>query len=221
MVRKSSRIRGLPEWFNDYIDSAFSVQATRSTVSNNQGLRRSGTLHGDATPTDNPHHRDHARSFSASVFSSSGTGAAGVGSRRSGFGGMDNQRFHFEAAYEGELVGADKFSFMQPINKDRSRGPRDWLKGGSGDFAEKTLRVTQLQVGQAFPACVSRQAVVHRVVYTQSPLEAAVDATCQWCSILFRTAVATNGMAVLGKCSFMLARRCIDGYSNSLSISQV
>jgi hypothetical protein len=25
MVRKSSRIRGLPEWFNDYIDSAFSM----------------------------------------------------------------------------------------------------------------------------------------------------------------------------------------------------
>ena len=76
---------------------------------------------------------------------------------------------------------------------------RDWLRGLSGDFAEKTLRVTQLQVDQAFPACVSRQAVVHRVVFTQSPLEAAVESVCQWCSIIFRTAIATNGEAVLGK----------------------
>jgi hypothetical protein len=88
---------------------------------------------------------------------------------------------------------------MQPIDKGRDRGTRDWLRGSSGDFASKTLRVTQLQVAQAFPACVSRQAVVHRVVFTQSPLEAAIDSLCQWCSILFRTAVATNGQAVLGK----------------------
>ena len=197
MVRKSSRFRGLPEWFDDYIDTAFSGQAARSNVLTGQGLRRRGSLYGDGISTDAlPHH--HARSYSASMFSSSATSASGLGSKISAFGNSDSRRFHADLSYEGELVGADKFSFMQPINKDRSRGARDWLKGASGDFAEKTLRVTQLQVGQAFPACVSRQAVVHRVVFTQSPLEAAVDAICQWCSILFRTAVATNGMALLG-----------------------
>jgi hypothetical protein len=198
MVRKSSRIRGLPEWFNDYIDNAFSGQATRSAVFSGLGVRRSSPVIGDGGASENdPHHRAHARSYSASVFSSLGTTAPG--SNRSGDGG-GNRRF-VDVAYEGELVGADKFSFMQPINKDRSRGTRDWLKGSSGDFAEKTLRITQLQVGQEFPACVSRQAVVHRVVFTQSPLEAAADSICQWCSILFRTAIATNGQAVLGKFS--------------------
>jgi hypothetical protein len=97
------------------------------------------------------------------------------------------------------LVGADKFSFIQPISKGRTRATTDWLKGSSSDFAEKTLRVTQLQVGKAFPACVSRQVVVHRVVYTQSPLEAAVDGICQWCAVLHRTAIATKGRALLGK----------------------
>jgi hypothetical protein len=191
LVGKASRIRGLPEWFNSYIDSAFSGPVTRST-------RRANSLQGDGPLSENPHHRDHARSFSASVFSSGASSAGASASRRSGVSGVDNRRFHFAAAGEGELVGADKFSFIQPINKDRSRGARDWLKGASGDFAEKSLRVTQLQVGQAFPACVARQAVVHRVVFTQSPLESGVDSICQWCTVLFRTAIATNGMAVLG-----------------------
>jgi hypothetical protein len=200
LVNKSIRIRGLPEWFNDYIETAFSGQATRSMALNGQGLRRGTSMHSDVPPTDSGvHHRDHSSSFSASVFSSSGNAATVP--RRSGYPGKDNRRFQFQPSYEGELVGADKFSFMQPINTGRSRGARDWLKGSSGDFAEKTLRVTQLQVEQAFPACVSRQAVVHRVVFTQSPLEAAIDAICQWCSILFRTAIATNGQAVLGKFS--------------------
>lgn len=198
LVRKSSRIRGLPEWFDGYIDAAFAGQSTLSTAFG-PSLRRSNSLHSYGPSTESGHHsRDHSRSFSASVFSSSGTGATALASRRSSYG-KDNRRFPFDAASDGELVGADKFSFMQPINTGRSRGARDWLKGSSEDFAEKTLRVTQLQVGQAFPACVSRQAVVHRVVFTQSPLEAAVDALCQWCSILFRTAIATNGQAVLGR----------------------
>jgi hypothetical protein len=97
----------------------------------------------------------------------------------------------------GQLVGVDKFSFLQPARKDRTR--RDWLKS-AGDIADKSLRVTQLQVEQAFPACVARQTVMHRVVFQQSPLEAGIDAVCSWCSVLFRTAVASNGMAVLGKC---------------------
>ena len=57
--------------------------------------------------------------------------------------------------------------------------------------------MTQLQVAEAFPACVTRQVVVHRLVYSQSPLEAGVDAISQWCAILFRTAIATSGQAIL------------------------
>lgn len=57
--------------------------------------------------------------------------------------------------------------------------------------------MTQLQVAQPFPACVTRQVVVHRIVFSLSPLEAGVDAICQWCAVLFRTAVATSGQAIL------------------------
>jgi hypothetical protein len=118
-------------------------------------------------------------------------------------------------AMEGELVGADKFWFMQPIDRDR-RGSKDWLKGASGNFAEKTLRVTQLQVRDTFPACVSRQAVVHRVVYTMSPLEAAFDVMCQWCAVLFRTSIASNGAAMLGKlCLTTLSQKVFSGFEST------
>jgi hypothetical protein len=40
---------------------------------------------------------------------------------------------------------------------------------------------------------------VHRLVYSQSPLEAGVDAICQWCAVLFRTAVATSGQVVVNQ----------------------
>lgn len=104
------------------------------------------------------------------------------------------------AGEQGQLVGVDKFSFLQPARKDRGRSARDaWLRN-PGDIADKSLRVTQLQVEQSFPACVARQTVMHRTVFQQSPLEAGIDAVCSWCSVLFRTAVASNGMAVLGKC---------------------
>lgn len=201
MVRKSSRMRGLPEWFHDYIEASFANQATHTSYGG-KGLRRTTSVYSDGSVGEGgtkPRHRDHGPTFSASVFSSSGNSVTATrrASQVSG-GGGDSRRFRQEI-FEGELVGADKFSFMQPINKGRDRGTRDWLRGSSGDFAAKTLRVTQLQVGQAFPACVSRQAVVHRVVFTQSPLEAAGDSICQWCAILFRTAIATNGQAVLGK----------------------
>jgi hypothetical protein len=107
----------------------------------------------------------------------------------------DDRGINFTAPGEGELAGIDKFCFVQP--RDRALGSKDWWKT-SGDYAEKSLKVTQLQVGQAFPACVARQAVLHRLVYLHSPLEAGVDAVCQWCAVLFRTAAATVGMAVLG-----------------------
>lgn len=98
----------------------------------------------------------------------------------------------------GRLVGVDKFSFLQPVQKDLNRSARDWLKS-AGDIADKSLRVTQLQVEQAFPACISRQRVMHRLVFLQSPLEAGIDSVCSWCSVLYRTAVASNGMAILGE----------------------
>jgi len=111
--------------------------------------------------------------------------------------GNFDRTIRYVAPGEGSLASVDKFCFVQP--RDRTRGNKDWWKTASGDFAEKTLKVTQLQVAQAFPACVARQAVVHRIVYSQSPLEAGVDSVCQWCAVLFRTAVSTVGMTVLRK----------------------
>jgi hypothetical protein len=198
MVRKSSRMRGLPEWFHDYIDSAIAGQPDHSSTYSGRNLRRSDSLYSDGGGSEagsRPRHRDSS-SYSTSMFSASANSAAAFRWTGLANGGEGSRRFRNQA-FEGELVGADKFSFMQPISKGRDRGAKDWLRG-SGDFAAKSLRVTQLQVGQAFPACVSRQAVVHRVVFTQSPLEAASDSICQWCAILFRTAIATNGQAVLG-----------------------
>lgn len=193
VVDNASRIRGLPEWFKLYIDAAFSGQTNRRWAANDniRHSSKSDHIHG---------HHHHTRSYSA-YHSNSGNLSThnSSTSRLPGYSGNDHRHFKLDNAYEGELVGADKFWFIQPINKDRSRGSRDWLKSSSGDFAEKTLRVTQLQVGQAFPACVSRQTVVHRIVFTQSPLEAAVDNMCQWCAVLFRTSIASNGIAVLGK----------------------
>eukprot|EP00980_Cylindrotheca_fusiformis_P017489 scaffold5490_cov125-Cylindrotheca_fusiformis.AAC.6 len=215
-IRKSARIRGVPEWFDEYIDTAFG-SIPGPTATNRHILHRSNSQPADT----GPRHRDHARSYSASVFSSTGTGSTATGSRRPAHN--ESRRFRYDSLHEreGGLVGADKFSFIQPINKGRSRTSQDWLKGASGDFAEKTLRVTQLQVGQAFPACVSRQVVVHRIVYTQSPLEAAVDGICQWCAVLFRTAIATNGQVVLGAFSSTFSLHHCFGYSHCVPFLNV
>ena len=199
MVRKSSRMRGLPEWFHDYIESGFKRQLRRPSTNGGTVRGRSDSLYSENGGLDSgnrPRHHE-VSSYSSSVFSSAGSAAALRGPSQAAVA-EGSRRFRNEA-FEAELVGAENFSFMQPISKGRDRGAKDWLRGSSGDFAAKSLRVTQLQVGQKFPACVSRQAVVHRVVFTQSPLEAASDSICQWCSILFRTAIATNGQAVLGK----------------------
>jgi hypothetical protein len=98
----------------------------------------------------------------------------------------------------GEEIGVCKFSFTQL--RDRLRGSRDLLKASSGDVSEKSLRVTELLVSESMPNCVSRQpvSVENRSVFNQSPLEAGVEAVCSWCAVLFRTAVATNGLAVIG-----------------------
>lgn len=145
---------------------------------------------------NDPHHHERFRSFSATVFSSAGSVGTTLTGRRGPLSTVGNDKaVRFGTTNDSNLRGVDKFCFLQ--SRDRSKGPKEWLKSSSGDFAEKSLKVTQLQVAQSFPACVTRQAVVHRIVYTQSPLEAGVDAVCQWCAILFRTCVSTSGLAVL------------------------
>ena len=206
---KQATARGLPEWFHHYVDEAFSSAshlASRSDMALSGGLRRSESNQSNLTNWNfdgldgNP--REHARSRSSSLYSSlsgnvytSATGPthAARGTNRSSVGGHASR---FAGSGEGELSGVDRFSFIHA--RDRSKGSKDWWKTATGNFAEKSLKVTQLQVAQSFPACVARQAVIHRLVYSISPLEAGVDTVCQWCSMLFRTAVATVGMTVLG-----------------------
>ncbi len=204
LVRNAHMIRGLPEWFSRYTDMSFVGSATASASPRLAGggeTREKAPLPFESfLGGPSPSHREHARSFSATVFSSGGSFSVSSSSKRVSL--ARTQENEFSSFGDGELVSVDKFSFLQPINKDRVRGTRDWYRAASGDFGEKSLRVTLLQVGQCFPACVSRQAVVNRTVFKQSPLEAGVDAVCQWCTLLFRTVVATNGMAVLGKISF-------------------
>ena len=197
VVRNASKIRGLPEWFKLYIDNVFSSQTNpRRSMNENNRMKKKDT---------NVSNGGYRHSQSSSMHSSTGNSSRASSTGR-GVGYSGNNHCQFDSLREGELVGADKFWFIQSMNKDRSRGSRDWLKGSSGDFAEKTLRVTQLQVNQSFPACVSRQIVIHRVVYTQSPLEAAVDNLCLWCAVLFRTSISSNGSAVLGKSALHLQK---------------
>ena len=198
---KDSRTRGLPEWFNTYVDEAFSGQTHRSssnefTETGKRIHRKEGSNLGTGTLGDG---RDfghsHSRSFSATIFSSTGSQTAPAIRKSVRQTVNDADRLsRFSSPQDSDLSGVDKFCFVQPKNRSR---PKEWWKASAGDFAEKSLRVTQLQVAESFPACVSRQEVVHRLVYLQSPLEAGIDAVCQWCAVLFRTAVATVGMNVL------------------------
>jgi hypothetical protein len=187
VIRNASRIRGLPEWFNLYIDNVFSSHVNPNLFMNeNNAMGRNGTALRSGSGYYLPHHsRPHASMHSMNSFTGKGVGHS------------DNYHRN-QQEMEGELVGVEKFWYTQSMNKDRSRSSRDWLKGASDDFAEKTIRVTQLQVRHAFPACISRQTIIHRDVYTQSPIEAAVDNLCLWCAVLFRTLISSNGSAVLG-----------------------
>jgi len=56
-----------------------------------------------------------------------------------------------------QLVGVDTFYFTQPDTRDPTKGFRDFLKVSIDQFAERSLRVTELQVEKKFPACVTRQ----------------------------------------------------------------
>jgi hypothetical protein len=183
LSKKERLVRGTSEWFNIQTDYAeFSTpKSFKSAIGNlpNEKKSRINTLRKNLSVSK--------------LATSSFPKKADLNSNSAG-------------PYEGynsagtiELSGVNKFSFTQP--KDRLRGSRDLLKSSNGDFAEKCLRVTEIIVGQKFPSCVTRQAVDQnkRVVYNQSPLEAGVEAVCSWCAVLFRTAVATNGLAVIGK----------------------
>lgn len=204
LFAKGAKIRGLPEWFHRYIDEALARAPSRQSTKRHRGGPRTGMGDTSMGRAAQPGHRGNNLSFSsASVFASGGSSSGSLMSRRSSLSkvvGDGNRGSNSgSSSAETELVGVDKFGFLQPVHhKDRIKGNKDWWKPASGDFAQKSLKVTQLQVRQFFPACVSRQPVVHRIVFTLSPLEAGVDGVCQWSSVLFRTAVATNGMAVLG-----------------------
>jgi hypothetical protein len=182
--------RGLPEWFYHYVEdaSANPTHLLRGEIN----IRRSGTQHSGNKEKHDPHHREHSRSFTVNVFSSLDP-AAGI---RVG-GQAHDHKTVFSRSREGNLTGVDRFCFLQP--RDRHKGSKDWWKTATAaGIVEKSVKVTQLQVSQPFPACVARQPVIHRLVYSISPLEAGVDAVSQWCSLLFRTAAATVGTAVLG-----------------------
>jgi hypothetical protein len=201
LSRNASRIRGRPEWFVRYVEEAFAERRhrTRNDLNVRATQRRAGSIQMESSIDG--HQRDHFRTFSATAFSSGSSGVLPSNHRRRGSAHFNhnNRVIRADASSQQELAGVDKFCFVQP--KDRKRTSREWWKSQAGDFAEKTLKVTQLQVSQPFPACVARQEVIHRVVYGQSPLEAGVDAICQWCAVLFRTAVATVGQALLGEAS--------------------
>ena len=137
VVRNAEKIRGLPEWFKLYMDNAFGGQPKLRRAWNVYDSRGSSD---DASHDSRSHH--HARSLSASVYSS---GGGNIGVRTMASSSIQGRHFHSSATTEGELVGADKFWFMQ---LSRQRGSKDWLKGASGNFAEKTIRVTQLQVSK-------------------------------------------------------------------------
>jgi len=201
LLKMGRTFRGTAEWF--YKQTEFSSFTAPSALAHFGGV--SNTVKGDGKGSlrfsNSPRHRSAgSRSMSSSFSNSSFGPRASEGLASSGAIGASAGNIDSDIAVMGggELVGVEKFSFTQPIKKDRARGSRDWLKAPSGDFAEKSLRVTQVTVEKNFPACVSRQSVVQRTVFTQSPLEAGVEAVCSWCAVLFRTAVATNGLAVIG-----------------------
>ena len=168
--------RGTPEWFHvqtesgGFVDLEKTATITKKSVWDNSDGKRS--------VSNNSEHSQAQISASTNgrLNLSSAGGGPGVG---------------------GALFGVDTFSFNLPFHKkNRMRTSRDWLKGPK---AEKSIKVTRLQVPKDFPACVTRQKVAKKTVLYQSPLEAGIDATCSWCSVLFRTAVATSGLALIGK----------------------
>ncbi|KAL3808937.1 hypothetical protein ACHAXA_001128 [Cyclostephanos tholiformis] len=188
--------RGTPEWFQLKVeDQEHDVGVDGST--RNLGRGTCSSLH----------HRVSTLS-SCTSNSLSSVGSVTVSHRRSTFrllhrkSSSSHQNHSHEldrGCLNGEPIGVDRFYFTQPMRKDHLRGFRDWLKVPRGFIAERSLRVTELQVENSFPACITRQQIIHRAVFTQSPLEASVEAVSTWCSVLFRTVIATNGQGVLAQ----------------------
>jgi len=182
--------RGTPEWFQLKCEEHDNEAETEGSVRNSGGAVLSSL--------------QHQRSQSTSTTNSlSSVGSLSMPVRRSAFRSTHRKPSHHNSSHDkggvnGELIGIDRFYFTQPMKKDPARGFRDWLKVPNGRIAERSLRVTELQVGNSFPACITRQKIIHRAVFTQSPLEASVEAVSTWCSVLFRTVIATNGQGVLG-----------------------
>ncbi len=186
--------RGTPEWFQ------LNVEDREHDVGGDGSARSLGG--GTFTSL---HHRVSTLSSCASN-SLSSVGSVTMSHKRSTSRSMkrksssshQNYSHELDKGYlNGEPIGVDRFYFTQPIRKDHLRGFRDWLKVPRGFIAERSLRVTELQVENSFPACITRQQIIHRAVFTQSPLEASVEAVSTWCSVLFRTVIATNGQGVL------------------------
>jgi hypothetical protein len=185
--------RGTPEWFQLKSDEYDSMLEEEAQMNSSGGFL-------------------HQRQISISTSNTySSSGSTTISNRRSSFlsnnrNSRPETRFNeFEKDKStAETIGVDRFYFTQPAKKDPVRGFRDWLKAPTGSFAERSLRVTELQVEDNFPACVTRQKIIHRAIFSQSPLEAGVEAVSTWCSLLFRTIMATNGIRVLSnmsKCS--------------------
>lgn len=194
---KNPKTRGLPEWFPRYVEEQYGFFSEEVPTSHHHADWAQRSAPRSASPardtSDQNRTHQHSRSFSATVFSSAGSFGCQAGRRRIQ-PDSDSDRSAGKSPLKGEeFVGVDKFCFVQPIDRDRRK---EWWK--YKDFVKYNLRVTQLQVSESFPSCITRQKVIHRDRYDQSPLEAGIDVVCQWCSILFHTTVATTGMAVLG-----------------------
>lgn len=180
--------RGTPEWFQLKVEEGVNVNDDGSARNTGLGL----TI---------LHERSH--SYSTNSVGSAGSMVSGhfrpqdhsSNYRRSRYQHIRDSTDRISAG--GELIGLDKFYFSQPMKKDPQKGFRDWLKVPKGSIGRRSLRVTELQVENSFPACRTRQKIIHRAVFTQSPLEASVEAVSTWCSVLFRTVIATNGQGVL------------------------
>jgi hypothetical protein len=154
------KTRGLPEWFNKYADEAFSgqIHLPKHEYTENGKRLRKRTESNLSTATGgagDPGVRlmmthEHSRSFAATIFSSGGSSVARAIRQSVRQTVNDADRLsRFNAPQEPELSGVDKFCFVQPKNRSR---PKEWWKASTGNFAEKSLRVTQLQVAESFPA---------------------------------------------------------------------
>ena len=191
--------RGTPEWFQLKVEEGVNVNDDGSARNTGLGL---AILH----------ERSHSYSTINSVGSAGSTVSGRIRPQDHSSNYRRSRHQHIRDSTDrngasGELIGLDKFYFTQPMKKDPQRGFRDWLKVPRGSIAKRSLRVTELQVENSFPACRTRQKIIHRAVFTQSPLEASVEAVSSWCSVLFRTVIATNGQGVLGKYSGFLVIR--------------